>query len=186
MYREFIFSILTSIAVFLTGCFSGRSHLEEDTNATALREVLKISYPTTQGDQASISDFHGKIVLLHFFSSWCVECAAEAPTLRNLSQAFEGSDFAVVGVAIDDDPYNIQAFVSRFQLPFTVLLDSAGELKRFFSIQDLPVTLFLDRAGTPVRFRDPLNGTETAQLSGSRRWDTAAPVEMIAAMIEAR
>jgi hypothetical protein len=97
-----------------------------------------------------------------------------------------GTDFQIVGVAIDGDPFEVQRFVSQLRIPFPVVLDIDGELKRFFSVQQVPTTIFLDRMGIPVTFKDPETNAATAKLLGARRWDTERPVEMIAGMIEAR
>ncbi len=173
-------------ATTFTCCIGCYSTPEPDPNIQSLKEVLRTEFPTVQGEQESISNYRDKIVLLHFFASWCAECAAEAPTLRNLQNAFAGSDFQVVGVAVDDDPFEAQRFTRQYALPFPVIMDTQGELKHYFSIRDLPVTMFLDRKGLPVTFQDPQTGGQTAKLTGARRWDTEQPVDMIASMIEAR
>jgi peroxiredoxin len=142
--------------------------------------------PVANGGQMSISDQRGKIVMLHFMSSWCRECSIEAPSLRNLHDNFKGSQFAIVGVAVDDEPFQTQSFVTRLQLPFPVLMDITGDLKSFFSIKELPSTLFLDRQGTPIYFKDPNTGNITAKLEGPRAWDTVQPVQMIAGLVESR
>jgi peroxiredoxin len=182
--KTLLIAALFGITTTTSGCFSSGS--ESNPNMAGLREISRIDFPTVQGSQEALANYRGKVVLLHFFASWCSECAAEIPTLRNLNNAFKGSDFQIVGVAIDDDPFDAQSFVRQHGIPFPVILDAQGDLKNYFSIKDLPVTLFLDRKGVPVTFQDPQTGCYTAKLIGGRRWDTERPVEMIAGMIEAR
>jgi thiol-disulfide isomerase/thioredoxin len=177
-----IFIVISSGA--LAGCASSSAPVSP--NLQGLQGVLQTEFVTLQGSPESLANHSGKIVLLHFFSSWCPDCAREAPSLKNLSKAFTGADFQIIGVAIDDDPFEARSFASRFGLPFPVILDTQGELKNYFSIKDVPTTIFLDRMGVPVTFQDPETGVTTAKLSGARRWDTERPVEMIAGMIEAR
>ncbi len=168
----------------LNGCFSSSS--ESNPNMAGLREISRVDFPTVQGAQESLAHYRGKIVLVHFFASWCPPCVAEIPTLRNLHYAFQGADFQILGVAVDDDPFTAQSFVQEHNVPFPVILDTQSELKSYFSVKDLPATIFLDRKGVPVTFQDPQTGGYTAKLVGSRRWDTERPVEMIAGMIEAK
>ena len=168
----------------VSGCIS--SPAPKDPNASGLQEVLQTDYTTVQGSRLNLANYSGKIVMLHFFASWCSDCIGEAPSLRNLHTAFMGTDFQIVGVAIDGDPFEVQRFVSQLRIPFPVVLDIDGELKRFFSVQQVPTTIFLDRMGIPVTFKDPETNAATAKLLGARRWDTERPVEMIAGMIEAR
>ena len=179
-----LLTVLLGVTSSLSGCFSSAS--ESDPNMAGLREISRTDFPTVQGSQESLANYRGKIVLLHFFASWCSECVAEVPTLRNLNNALKGSDFQIVGVAVDDDPFDAQSFVRQFGVPFPVILDTQSDLKSYFSVKDLPATLFLDRKGVPVTFQDPQTGGYTAKLIGSRSWDTERPVEMIAGMIEAK
>jgi peroxiredoxin len=169
-----------------SGCSSRSSSSAPSEQSQALREVLQIKMPSANGRQMSISDQRGKIVMLHFMSSWCRECSVEAPSLRNLHNNFKGSQFEIVGIAVDDEPFQTQSFVSRLQFPFPVLMDVTGDIKDFFSIKQLPSTLFLDRQGTPIYFKDPSTGNVTAKLEGSRAWDTTQPVQMIAGLVENR
>jgi peroxiredoxin len=178
---------LTTTGILVTsGCSSRTTSPAPSEQSQALREVLQIKMPSANGRQMSIADQRGKIVMLHFMSSWCRECSIEAPSLRNLHNNFKDSQFAIVGVAVDDEPFQTQSFVTRLQLPFPVLMDVTGDLKSFFSIKELPSTLFLDRQGTPIYFKDPNTGNVTAKLEGPRAWDTTQPVQMIAALVENR
>ena len=176
--------IIGAVATVTIGCAS--SSAPRNPNQEGLQEVLQAEFVTLDGSRERLANFSGKIVLLHFFASWCPDCTAEAPSLRNLDLALKGSDFQIIGVAIDDDPFEARGFAARMRLPFPVLLDTQGELKRYFSVREVPTTMFLDRMGVPVTFQDPETGAPTAKLSGARRWDTDRPVEMIVGMIEAR
>lgn len=176
------FALLCSLS--LVSCSSSKAPLNP--NAHGLQEIIQTEFPSIQGPRESLSNYNGKIVLLHFFASWCPDCAQEAPSLRNLDVALKGSDFQIIGVSIDNDPFEARAFADRFGLPFPIIVDPQGELKQYFSINEIPTTIFLDRLGVPVTLQDPDTGVVTAKLVGARRWDTERPVEMIAGMIEAR
>lgn len=49
-------------------------------------------------------DFHGKIVLLNFWSMSCLPCIREIPKENALLKRFEGKDFEIVKINIDGDP----------------------------------------------------------------------------------
>lgn len=177
-------ALMVSGVFAASGCSPRSSSSTSSGQSQALREVLQIKMPSANGRQMSIADQRGKIIMLHFMSSWCRECSVEAPSLRNLHNNFKGSEFAIIGVAVDDEPFQTQSFVTRLQLPFPVLMDVTGDVKNFFSIKQLPSTLFLDRQGAPIYFKDPSTGNVTAKLEGPRAWDTVGPVQMIAGLVE--
>ncbi|MEY4668030.1 MAG: hypothetical protein RL518_729 [Pseudomonadota bacterium] len=188
LHRSLKKILITTIMIvcgnLISGC--GSSKAPANPNMQGLQEIIQTDFATVQGARENLASYSGKVVLLHFFASWCPDCAAEAPSLRNLDAALQGSDFQIVGVALDDDPFEARGFASRFKLPFPIIVDPQGELKQYFSIKEVPTTIFLDRMGVPVTFQDPETGIATAKLVGARRWDTERPVEMIAGMIEAR
>jgi len=176
--------LIATTTFTLSACARSSAGPQSPAAQQALREVMAIKMPSTQGKAMSISDHHGKIVMLHFIASWCRDCAVEAASLKNLHDSFKGSKFEIVGVAVDDEPFQLQNFASNFQLPFPILLDATGELKSFFSIDQLPTTMILDQKGTPIYFKDPQSGAVTAKIEGTRTWDTIEPVEMIAGLVE--
>lgn len=122
--------------------------------------------------------------MLHFISSWCGQCALEAAGVNNLQSSFAGSPFTVIGVFVDDDPFQAQLFAAKHNIQHPLLLDVTGDLKTFFSVKELPTTIFLDKTGMPITFKDPSTGKVTAKLEGPRVWDSSGPVEMIASLVE--
>lgn len=177
---------MASLALFPSGCSmiqGGAAITHED---ASLQDVLETSFPATNGPSTSLADYRGNVIMLHFFASWCRDCAAEMPSLKNLDASFEGALFEIVAVATDDTPQDAQAFTTRHGLKFPVLVDTKGELKHYFSVSELPTTLFLDKNGTPIRFRDPQTGRITSKIEGTRRWDTETPTHMIAGLVEAK
>jgi peroxiredoxin len=161
---------------------SAGSRATEQTRA--LREVLATELTTIQGTPLTISDQRGKIVMLHFFSSWCRECSRQAPSLARVHSSFKGTPFQLIAIDVGGDPFEARTFANHFQLPFPVALDISGELKSFFSITVVPSTLFLDSDGYPLSFKDPQTGAVSAKIEGVRAWDTAGPIEMIAGLVE--
>ena len=180
-----LFSLLVLLSCTLGGCAPRGSSLSPEENQRILRSAIETRLTTTQGEQVSIADFKGKIVLLHFLSPHCPKCAQEAPGLRRLQESFQDSQFSVVGVVPEGvDPYSAQAFTLQYKLQFPVLLDTEGTLTKVFSIEQVPSSLFLSREGVPLLLEDPESGEITAVIPGARAWDTEKPVELIAGLVD--
>lgn len=129
-------------------------------------------FTTTDGESVSLSDFHGSVVLLHFLASWCGSCAIEAPSLSQLSRKFQGRDFVVLGIAIDDSASDASNFAKTLRIPFPVLIDAQGALKRSFGAQGLPMTIVLNSSGEQISFQDPATGSMTRRIVGPRDWSS--------------
>src|SRR5690242_4592264 len=106
-------ALLGGACASLSSCPPTADPAAAQANQVGLQEISNVALPSVSGPQRRLRDFRGQIVMLHFFSSWCGQCRLEAPTLRNVHNSFKDSKFTVVGVAVDDDPFEMQKFVSQ-------------------------------------------------------------------------
>jgi thiol-disulfide isomerase/thioredoxin len=94
-----------------------------------------------------LSDFHGRVVLLNFWATWCGPCRAEIPELNKLQRDFQASGLAVVGVSWDDSAAGVREFQKEIRQDYTVLLGGEDAQDKFEAIRSLPSTYVIDREG---------------------------------------
>src|SRR5208282_4313755 len=63
------------------------------------------------GKPAHLSDFHGKVVVLNFWGTWCPPCIEETPALNRLQKYIASRNGLVLGVAADEDPAIYEKFL---------------------------------------------------------------------------
>jgi peroxiredoxin len=95
-------------------------------------EPLHFSFPDLDGKIVSDPDprFTGKVVLINVSGSWCPNCHDEAPYLVSLYKKFRAAGLEIVTLSFEEEdqlknPVRLKAFISRYGIPWTVLL--AGE-----------------------------------------------------------
>ncbi len=105
------------------------------------------------GDQISLSDMRGKVVVLNLWASWCPPCRAEMPALQRVYQENQerGLEVLAVNMTAQDSLADVEAFVQEFNLTFPVLLDTGGEVGNAYLMRALPTTFFIDREGVIQR-----------------------------------
>jgi thiol-disulfide isomerase/thioredoxin len=139
-------------------------------------ELPAVTFVDAQGDMKSLSDWHGKVVLLNIWATWCVPCREEMPTLDRLQSALGGKDFDVVAVNIDrgqsDKPKSFLAETGATHLQFYT--DPSGKLFNTLKAVGMPTTLLLDR-----------DGREIGRLVGPAYWDSSESLALIKAAIAA-
>jgi thiol-disulfide isomerase/thioredoxin len=95
------------------------------------------------GVTASLADYRGKPVLLHFWATWCGVCKTEQPSLDALSH-----DLPVLTIASQSgDADEVGAFVREHGIEPRVIADPSSALARRFSVTMYPTTFVIDAGG---------------------------------------
>ena len=53
---------------------------------------------TTDGREVLLASLQGKVVLVNFWATWCLECRPEMPALERLHHKFSAQGLAVIGI----------------------------------------------------------------------------------------
>jgi len=107
----------------------------------------QVELSSLEGQRLKLSDFHGRVVLLNFWATWCGPCRAEIPELNKLQRDFQASGLAVVGVSWDDSAAGVREFQKEIRQDYTVLLGGEDAQDKFEAIRSLPSTYVIDREG---------------------------------------
>src|SRR5215475_5205657 len=146
--RRTILFVLTTIVL----TFSIRAQV--GTRTPAIGQIAPgFSTTTTDGRPVALSDYKGKVVLLEFWASWCTQCNADLPTVKQLNEKFSKSDFSVLGISMDEDPAALRAKVAEKRLPWPQIMDGRsfdGDLPTRYSVQATPAYFVVDRSGRVV------------------------------------
>ena len=104
---------------------------------------------TLDGQNVTLSDLRGKVVLVNLWASWCPPCRAEMPALESVYQKYKGQGLVILAVnsTIQDTAANAQSFVNQNQLTFPILMDVGGTVTRLYRIQSLPTSFFIGPDG---------------------------------------
>jgi peroxiredoxin len=103
------------------------------------------------GQEISLKQFQGKIVLLDFWASWCPPCISELPDMKSLHEKYDGKDFVIVSVSLDTELSKCESFVKDKQLKWIQIWEGVGgEIGKKYGIIVLPATFLIGRDGVIV------------------------------------
>ena len=111
--------------------------------------------PSQSGEPVRLSDRLGEqVVVLYFYPRDNTPgCTAEACAFRDSHEVFSEAGAGVIGVSSDSADRHA-AFAGRYDLPFTLLSDAGGRVRKSYGVPAvlgvLPgrVTYVIDRQGT--------------------------------------
>ena len=111
--------------------------------------------PSQSGDQVRLQDRLGeRVIVLYFYPKDNTPgCAAEACAFRDSHETFTDAGAEVIGISSDSADRHA-GFASKHRLPFTLLADQGGRVRKAYGVPAvmglLPgrVTYVIDRTGT--------------------------------------
>jgi peroxiredoxin len=128
------------------------------------------------GKMYSLEQFKGKYIVIHFATTWCPFCNAEAPHLEQLNKDYREKDVVVFVVDVKEDKELVEKSFGRFNFSFPILLDAEGKVSASYAPEgvqpdlerhEVPIAsnLIIDKEGK-ISFYSLLNTTSfDAKLS---------------------
>jgi thiol-disulfide isomerase/thioredoxin len=133
-----------------------------------------IRFVNGSGAEVGLASFHGKVVLLNVWATWCAPCREEMPALDRL-QAELGSDkFQVVALAVDK---------SGIDGARKFLTDIKAEKLEAFADPTAKEGTRLKVIGMPTSILIDPQGREIGRLIGPAHWDSPEAKRLIEAQL---
>jgi peroxiredoxin Q/BCP len=110
--------------------------------------------PTQSGTEVTLSEFRDKktVVLFFYPKDETAGCTAEVCSFRDNYEVFTEAGAEVIGIS-SDSVSSHERFAGRYALPFTLVSDEGGEVRKRYGVPSklgiLPgrVTYVIDRSG---------------------------------------
>jgi len=99
------------------------------------------SLPDRRGINHRLSEYKGRVVIINFWSTWCIPCRKEMPSLERAWQQLKPSGAILLGVAMQDELESINLFMEQSPVSFPILLDRDGVIAS--SLQTSSVSIVL-------------------------------------------
>ena len=103
-----------------------------------------LALKTLDGSALDIKALHGRVVIVHFFATWCEPCREELPALQRLVARSGKPPVAVIAIAVADLDLRVRRFLQATRVDFPVVLDQDRALAKAWDISELPSTVILD------------------------------------------
>lgn len=90
----------------------------------------------------------GRPVFMNLWASWCLPCRDEMPAID--AAAERHPDVAFVGIAVQDDAEDAEAFAEEIGVTYTIGFDIRDQVSALYPALGLPATFLIGADGTIV------------------------------------
>ncbi len=158
MKTKIAFGIALTALLIFVGC-GGKKTDEAQTQTQAQEQVPAADKGTipvftmenVDGTTFNLADHKGKVMIIDLWATWCSPCKKELPSFINLVKKYEGKDFIMIGVSVDEglSASAVGTFCKGMNVNYPILY-AGGPQKAaaiFGQFSAIPTTFIVDKKG---------------------------------------
>jgi peroxiredoxin len=133
--------LIFCLTVLLGGC-------RNDKDTYSKNGSVDFRLDTLSHERFYLNQYRGKVVVLAFWSTWCIPCKSELVELKSFAAMPEYKNVYVAAVC--NDPENIddvKTIIKALVLDYPVLLDKQAKVFKQLGMSAVPTTIVIDRTG---------------------------------------
>ena len=128
------------------GSLEGLSDASTSTNFIG-KKAIDFQVEDLNGEALSLGKYHGQIVLLDFWATWCAPCRAEMPFVKSTYQKYKNQNFEIIGISLDQDLNELTTYLETEGITWPQYYDNAGQISNLYQVQAIPTTYLIDSKG---------------------------------------
>jgi cytochrome c biogenesis protein CcmG, thiol:disulfide interchange protein DsbE len=106
---------------------------------------------TDGGRTLTRSNFGGKLLVLHFWATWCGGCVEEIPSLEVFQREYGPQGVVVLGVSVDANEKLYRRFMDQFKVSYATSRDPSWDIAASYGTFQLPESYIIDSSGKVVQ-----------------------------------
>ena len=99
------------------------------------------------GQNVSLTQYKGQVVMLNFWASWCGPCRQEMPLLESIYRKNNKMGFTMIGVNVEPDSNAANDWLKATPVSFPILYDRDSKVSKLYDVSGMPSTVIIDRTG---------------------------------------
>jgi thiol-disulfide isomerase/thioredoxin len=102
---------------------------------------------TTSGESFNNESIKGKVVLLEFWTSWCVYCHQEEALVEEVNKEFSGKGLIVLAIDVAESKKTVKKYLEQHPRSCRIVLTEDTNLAAMYQANAYPIYVVIDRDG---------------------------------------
>lgn len=107
----------------------------------------ELAIKTFDGENFDLKEKHGKVILVNFWASWCLDCRKEMVILDELYQECHEKGLEIIGISIDSKKDREVALNLARNLPYKNAILHDLKKSSFDNVEFVPTNYAIDKSG---------------------------------------
>lgn len=158
--------ILVNVVLLLTFCTRVAAQKKAASAGAVGSPAADFSLINLVGEEVTLNQYRGKVILLNFWASWCAPCKIEIPDFIRMYEKHRKDGLEIIGIALSSGSVvKIQQFVQAWNINYPILTGDEKYLQdltlKYGGIRGVPTTFLIDREG---KIRQKWIGARTEKI----------------------
>lgn len=137
--------------------FSETSLADKATGAirriSAVGQPMRLAGTSTDGKKVDLASYKGKVVLVHYWATWCEPCKEDMAVMRQMQAKYGARGFQLIGVSLDSQRDALTQFLGQNRLAWPQLFEEGGLDSRYaleMGVLTLPTMILVGPDGKVI------------------------------------
>ena len=133
-----------------TGEIPTRSSHRGRPDALVGKKAIDFNMKDLDGNDLSLEQYRGKVVLLDFWAVWCGPCIAEMPNVKQVYDKYKDENFQIIGISLDESRDTLVGYLEKEGITWPQFFDGNGwknQVAKMYGINSIPRMYLIDGEG---------------------------------------
>ena len=114
------------------------------------KKAIDFNVKDLDGNDLSLEEYRGNVILLDFWAVWCAPCIAEMPNVKQVYEKYREENFQIIGISLDQSRDKLVGYLEKEGITWPQVFDGNGwqnQVAKIYGIRAIPQMYLIDGEG---------------------------------------
>ncbi len=114
------------------------------------KKAIDFNVKDLDGNDLSLEQYRGNVILLDFWAVWCGPCIVEMPNVKGVYEKYKDDNFQIIGISLDNSRDTLVGYLEKEGITWPQFFDENGwqnRVAQMYGINAIPHMYLIDGNG---------------------------------------